>query len=310
MPRKNWPNNIEPQITFSLSLLEQGYSLDIHLKYEALQRILGEIGEVLIAFSGGVDSTLLLKVAGDTLGDKVLAVTALSATTPDHEIEDARDFARLTGVRHMEITSNELDLPEFTQNRPEKCYVCKKSRFGELVQIATEQKIPYVVDGENVDDAADYRPGSIAARELKVRSPLKEAGLTKMEIRELSKMLGLTTWDKPSNACLASRIPYGQVITPEKLRQVDAAELFIRNLGLSKEVRVRHEGATARIEVAAGEIETFLDETVRHRIVAYLKELGFLFVALDLEGYGMGRLNRMVADPVKQPSQTEEGVNG
>ncbi len=196
--------------------------MDIQPKYAALQRILSELGRVLVAFSGGVDSTLLLKVAIDTLGDEVLAVTALSATTPGHEIADARDFARLTGVRHLEITSNELTLPEFVKNPPEKCYICKQIRFGQLVQIAAEEKIPYVVDGENVDDAADYRPGSRAARELKVRSPLKEAGLTKQEIRELSKKLGLTTWNKPSNACLASRIPYGQEITSEKLRQVDA----------------------------------------------------------------------------------------
>lgn len=269
-------------------------SADLDSKYSELRQILKNMDRVLIAFSGGVDSTLVVKVARDVLGDGVLAVTALSATASAHEKESAPELARELDVPHLVVDSHELDLPEFVTNPPEKCYICKKHRFSSLLQLAAEKGFNFVVDGENADDERDYRPGIRATRELGVRSPLREAGLSKGEIRALSKTLGLPTWNKPSYACLASRIPYYSLITPEKLAQVDAAEEFIREVIPGVQVRVRHHGDIARIEIQPDEISILTRPENRERIAARLKALGFVFVALDLEGYSVGSLNRVL----------------
>jgi pyridinium-3,5-biscarboxylic acid mononucleotide sulfurtransferase len=280
-------------------------------KFDRLQAELRKMEHVLVAFSGGVDSTLLLRVASDVLQDRVLAVTALSDTTPDHEKQDAETLAKSMGVRHLLVQSQEMSLPSFVANPPDKCYICKKSRFGDLMEVASGHGIPWVVDGQNKDDDEDYRPGALAAKELGVRSPLREVGLTKSDIRSISKALGLPTWNKPAYACLASRIPYGHAITSEKLKQVDAGESFLRELDITEQVRIRHAGDTARIEVEPETIGRFMDQDVRVKVVSRLKALGFKFVALDLEGYHMGSLNRSLDTSVDRQTGTQrEGVAG
>ena len=263
-------------------------------KHQQLQQVLKAMGTVLLAYSGGVDSTLLLKVCQEAIPDQFLAVTAESAITPRHELADALKISHLVGARHLVIKSDEMENSEFTKNPVDKCYVCKKRRFEALSALARQQGLRYLIDGSNMDDLDDYRPGKRALQELGVRSPLCEVGFNKAEIRKLSQNLGLLTWNKPSYACLASRIPYGSRITKEKLRQVDAGEDFLRGLGLNRQVRVRHHGDTARIEVTASDLSEILQEEVRHRIVAFFKKLGFMFITLDLEGYRMGSLNQAV----------------
>ena len=262
-------------------------------KFKRLQRIISELNSILVAFSGGVDSAFLLKVARDVLQDHVLAVTASSEIQLSHELEEAKRFAADLGVDHLIIQTREMEDETFLSNPRDRCYHCKKMIFSELKQIARKRNIPFIIDGSNADDTDDYRPGMKALGELGIRSPLKEAGFTKAEIRKHSQEMGLPTWNKPALACLASRIPYGDRITPEKLRRIDRAEAFMRMQGIIQ-VRVRDHGSVARIEVAPDEKSKFSDISFAHMVVRKLKEIGYAYVALDLEGYRTGSLNETV----------------
>jgi len=263
-------------------------------KYDHLRSIVSQAGSAIIAFSGGVDSTFLLKVCVDVLREKALAITARSATFPKRELQEAKVLAEHIGALHLIIDTEELAAPGFSNNPPHRCFLCKSELYAKLIQIAKDRKIPSLFDGSNADDGEDFRPGRKAARQLGVRSPLEEAGLGKEEVRTLSKILDLPTWDKPAFACLSSRFPYHTKITESALRQVEAAEDFLWNLGM-REFRVRHHDTIARIELGEKELSLFLEGGRRNEIVLHLKSLGYKYITLDLEGYRSGSMNETLS---------------
>ncbi|MBG1244545.1 ATP-dependent sacrificial sulfur transferase LarE [Nostoc sp. NZL] len=262
-------------------------------KFEQLRALFQEMEQALIAYSGGVDSTLVAKIAYDALGDRALAVTAVSPSLLPEELEDAKIQAATIGIPHKIVQTHEMENPNYTSNPVNRCYFCKSELHDTLKPLALELGYPYVVDGVNADDLHDYRPGIQAAKERGARSPLAEVGVTKVEVRQLSQQLGLPWWDKPAQPCLSSRFPYGEEITVAKLQRVGRAEIFLRKLGWQN-LRVRSEGDTARIELASEQIKEFVLTTDLQKVVSAFQDFGFLYVTLDLEGYRSGKLNQVL----------------
>lgn len=272
-------------------------------KLQQIQALFQEMEQALIAYSGGVDSTLVAKIAYDVLGDRALAVTAVSPSLLPEDLEEARLQASEIGIQHQEIETQEMQNPNYTSNPINRCYFCKSELHDTLKPLAQKWGYSYIVDGVNADDLKDYRPGIQAAKERGVRSPLAEVGLTKLEVRELSKSLGLITWDKPAQPCLSSRFPYTEEITIAKLQRVGKAEVYLRKLGW-KNLRVRSEVDTARIELPPEQIQEFVLKTNLPQLVKAFQSFGFVYVTLDLEGYRSGKLNQVLPSELLVPSST------
>ena len=264
-------------------------------KLSKLKEVIRDYGSLAVGFSGGVDSTFLIAVAKEVLGDKAIAVTELCEVVPAREQDEAVSFCKEKGIKHFFCRYNPFVEYEFRLNGKDRCYVCKKGIFTAIKRIALENGIKYVAEGSNMDDLGDYRPGMRAIEELGIKSPLREAGLYKDDIRELSKAMGLSTFSKPSYACLASRFVYGEEITKEKLRMIEEAEQFLIDRGFLEE-RVRLHGNLARIEVPSKDIVRLASDDVRKEIYDKLKEIGFKFVTLDLKGYSVGSMNATIGD--------------
>jgi uncharacterized protein len=262
-------------------------------KLEQLKALFQEMGQALIAYSGGVDSTLVAKIAYDVLGDRAIAMTAVSPSLLPEELAEAEEQAETIGITHKIVHTHEMDNPNYTSNPVNRCYFCKSELHDTLKPLAQEWGYPYVVDGVNADDLQDYRPGIQAAKERGARSPLAEVGVTKIEVRQISQQLGLPWWNKPAQPCLSSRFPYGEEISVTKLQRVGRAEIYLRKLGWQN-LRVRSEGDTARIELPPAQIPDFVRTTDLPSLVSAFQEFGFIYVTLDLEGYRSGKLNQVL----------------
>ena len=266
---------------------------ELQEKFSRLKEYIGELGSLAVGFSGGVDSSFLMVVAHEVLGDKAIAVTGVDASVPERELTEAKEFCEKYGIRQVTCSWNPMQEEGYRKNSPDRCYYCKKGIFSEIKRVADEYGIEYVAEGSNMDDLGDYRPGLRAVEELSVKSPLREVGLYKEDIRNISKAMGLPTWSKPAYACLASRFVYGEEITEEKLHMIDQAEQFLIEHGFYQE-RVRIHGNIARIEVPAKDIPRLAEDEMRESVYKKFKDIGFLFVTLDMHGYKLGSMNATI----------------